>query len=154
MPSTSTRNCESSYVRPASASAACWRRGSCFKRPGYSAFTIQAHNPEGTTTCTESANRSTEPAATASTSSPYPQLYRGMPQQVCPSGKSSVTPSGRRSCTIATPTSGKNTSPRQVIMIEAFIESCSTSLPPSNEPSASLPLPLGEGRCEGGSGVP
>src|SRR6058998_2993073 len=43
-----------------------------------------------------------------------------MPQQVCPSGNSTVTPRRRRSLTMATPTSGKNRSPRQVIMTEAF----------------------------------
>src|SRR6185369_623410 len=43
-----------------------------------------------------------------------------MPQHVWPSGKSTVTPSRRRSFTMATPTSGKNMSPRQVIMSEAF----------------------------------
>src|SRR5262245_50044928 len=43
-----------------------------------------------------------------------------MPQHVWPSGKSTVTPSRRRSRTMATPISGKNMSPRQVIMIEAF----------------------------------
>src|SRR2546426_34178 len=45
-----------------------------------------------------------------------------MPQQVCPSGNSTVTPRRRRSLTMATPTSGKNRSPRQVIMTEAFTD--------------------------------
>src|SRR5262245_58681987 len=43
-----------------------------------------------------------------------------MPQQVCPSGNFTVTPRRRRTVTAATPTSGKNMSPRQVIMSEAL----------------------------------
>src|SRR5580765_3689225 len=43
-----------------------------------------------------------------------------MPQHVCPSGKSTATPSRRKTLTMATPTSGKNMSPRQVIMSEAL----------------------------------
>src|SRR5262245_25685376 len=43
-----------------------------------------------------------------------------MPQQVCPSGNSTVTPRRRSSFTTATPTSGKNRSARQVIMREAL----------------------------------
>src|SRR5258708_2075257 len=39
-----------------------------------------------------------------------------MPQQVWPSGNSTSTPRPRSSRTIATPTSGKNMSPRQVII--------------------------------------
>src|SRR5262245_50772336 len=42
-----------------------------------------------------------------------------MPQHVWPCGKSTVTPRRRSTVTIATPTSGKNTSPRHVIRIEA-----------------------------------
>src|SRR6266478_633063 len=42
-----------------------------------------------------------------------------MPQQVWPSGNSTSTPRPRSSRTIATPTSGKNMSPRQVIMSAA-----------------------------------
>src|SRR5262245_66328938 len=42
-----------------------------------------------------------------------------MPQHVCPPGKSTLTPSRRSSVTMATPTSGKNMSPRHVIMSDA-----------------------------------
>src|SRR5712664_3751202 len=44
-----------------------------------------------------------------------------MPQHVWPWGNSTVTPRRRSSVTIATPTSGKNRSPRQVIMMAALI---------------------------------
>src|SRR5215831_17696911 len=53
-----------------------------------------------------------------------------MPQQVCPSGNSTVTPRRRSSFTTATPTSGKKTSPRQVIMSETFTNRRSSCLRP------------------------
>ncbi len=67
-PSTSTRNWDSSRVRDASARAAVARRGSSFRSPGYSSLTIHAQEPDGTTTCSERAKRSTVRAATCAAS--------------------------------------------------------------------------------------
>src|SRR5262245_8003433 len=64
LPRTCTRNCDSSWVRPASPSASRRRAGSVM-RPAYSCFTIQAHEPEGTTTCWELRKRVIVRAATA-----------------------------------------------------------------------------------------
>ncbi len=67
-PSTSTRNCDSSHVRAASRSAAARRAGSPGNRPGYSAFTIHAQEPDGTTTCSAFAKTSIVRAATCAAS--------------------------------------------------------------------------------------
>src|SRR5262249_11201551 len=66
-PSTRTRNCESSWVRTASSTAPRATVVSA-RSPGYSCFTIQAHDPNGTTTCSASRNSSTVRRATAAAS--------------------------------------------------------------------------------------
>jgi hypothetical protein len=63
-PSTRTRNCENSWVR-AVTSPASFASPVSARSPGYSCFTIHAHEPEGTTTCSESLNSFTVRAATA-----------------------------------------------------------------------------------------
>jgi len=67
-PSTSTMNCESSRVRRASESAAARSAGSCLSRPGYSVRTIQAQEPDGTTTCSAPSKSRTVRAATRAAS--------------------------------------------------------------------------------------
>ncbi len=58
-------NWDSSRVRAASDSAAAFSRGSPARRPGYSVLTIHAHEPDGTTTCSELSKISTVRAATS-----------------------------------------------------------------------------------------
>jgi len=66
-PSTRTRNCENSWVRAATSCAAraspVWVRS-----PGYSCLTIHAHEPDGTTMCSESLKSATVRLATAAAS--------------------------------------------------------------------------------------
>ena len=58
----------SARVRRASDSAAARRAGSCLSSPGYSVFTIHAHEPEGTTTCSDLSKSFTVRAATRAAS--------------------------------------------------------------------------------------
>ena len=67
-PSTSTRNCDSSRVRDASAPRRRRAPGIVLQEPGYSSLTIHAQEPDGTTTCSERAKRSTVRAATCAAS--------------------------------------------------------------------------------------
>ena len=53
-------------------------------------------------------------SATACASSLYPLLNAGCPQQVCPGGNSTSTPSLSRTLTIPSPTPGKKVSTRHV----------------------------------------
>ena len=62
-------NWDSSRVRAASESAAAFSVGSCLRSPGYSVLTIQAQDPDGTTTCSASPKRRTVRSATRAASS-------------------------------------------------------------------------------------
>src|SRR3990172_5165636 len=75
---------------------------------------MAAQEPDGVTIGASPSKTDRKCEATARASSAYPALNAGWPQQVCPLGKTAVTPNLRKSLSMDSPTSGKKESTRQV----------------------------------------
>src|SRR5262245_39815797 len=106
-PRRSTRNCDSSHVRPATSS------GSPPSAPRW-ARTCATHEPEGATTASNPPKTSTNLRPSADATSGWPALRWSWPQHVWPRGKATSTPSRSRTPTVARPTDGCSVSARQV----------------------------------------
>ena len=107
-PACSTRNSESSRVRPGTPRSSSRSSETCFR-------TCAAHEPEGVTIASNPSKTSTNLAARSRASSTWPELKCIWPQHVCSTGNSTSSPTRSRTVTVARPTSGASVSARHVM---------------------------------------